>query len=224
MMRRFIWIILSGILFIVMLGNFIFSQYRLRSAVNQAREHLMLIASNGVLLVDVEALLSVPLIQSAEGGPEYRQISRQLEKIKESNSAIKYVYIMTPSEEAGFMQFVVDADPVPEIITAHCPTSLPGDKYDVRNLPGIIAAFDGPSADKDINTDAWGVFISGYAPIRDNEGKSVAILGIDFDGSFIQKMEKKAKRSGLAALLTGILFIISFLSLKSWRIATSLKS
>jgi len=223
-MKRFFWVIFSGILFMVMLGNFIFSQYRLRNAFSQAREQLMLIASSGVLLIDVEALLSVPLVQSGEGSPEYQQISRQLEKIKQSNSSIKYVYIMTPSDEPGFMQYVVDADPVPETITAHCPTSLPGDKYDARNLPAVMSAFDGPSADKNINHDVWGVFISGYAPIRDNEGKPVAILGVDFDGIFIQDMQKKARKSGIAALLTGFLFLVSFLPLKSWRLLAGLKS
>jgi len=224
MVKRFFWVILSGILFMAMLGNSVFSQYRLRNSFSRAREQLMLIASSGVLLIDVEALLSVPLVQSGEGSPEYQQISRQLEKIKQLNSSIKYVYIMMPADEPGFMQYVVDADPVPEIITAHCPTSLPGDKYDARNLPGVMSAFDGPSADKNINYDAWGVFISGYAPIRNNEGKPVAILGVDFDGTFMQDLQKKARKSAIAALLTGVLFLVSFLTLKSRRILAGLKS
>jgi hypothetical protein len=223
-MKRFLLVFIFGLIFLLSLVNFIFNAYSLRANFNQVRDKLMLVAASGALLIDADMLLSVPLVQSGEGTIEYRKISRELEKIKEANRFIKYAYIMLPADEPGFLQYVVDADPLPKIITAHCLTSLPGDKYDARNLPEMINAFNGPTADKKVARDAWGMFVSGYAPIRDAKGKAIAILGVDTDATLIEAMQKSTKRSGLAALFAGLFFLISFLSLRNQRKLNSLKS
>jgi len=212
-MRRFLGIFLFALLFLAALSNALIYGYRLRNNFNATRERLMLIASNAALSIDAEDILKIPLEQRSEGTPAYMVIYNKLVKIKEANPRVKYVYIMTTTNQPGILQYVVDADPVPEIITARCPTALPGDKYDARAIPEMMSAYNGPSADEKINTDAWGVFISGYAPIRDSEGKSVAILGVDSDAVSMQVMQKGAKVRGKIALFAGILFLISFITL-----------
>ncbi len=212
-MKRFIWVFIFGLIFLVALGNFIFFKYRAENTFNKIREHLILIASNAAIGLDADEIFNVPLTQRSEGTPEYMVVFHKLEKIKASNPSLKYVYIMTTTGQPGILQYVVDADPVPEIITAHCPTSLPGDKYDARNLPEMLQAFSGPSADKKITTDVWGVFISGYAPIRDTSGKAVAILGVDTEAAFVRDMQKDAQRAARIALFAGFLFFASLFSL-----------
>ena len=209
MMRRFLWVSVFGLLFLVTLGNFAFYEYRLRNAFNETRERLILIAANAALCIDADELLKVPLEQSGEGTPEYQAISQKLIKVKQANPSLKYVYTMTATNQPGILQYLVDADPVPQIITARCPTALPGDKYDARGLPEMISAYDGPTADKKVTYDVWGAFISGYAPIRDSLGKTVAILGVDTDAAWVSVMQKKAMARGLLALFTGFLFLIS---------------
>jgi len=148
----------------------------------------------------------VPLQQRSEGNPQYLVIYEKLLKIKEANPVVKYAYIMTTTTQAGILQSVVDADPLPEIITARCTTSLPGDKYDARQVPEMLEAFNGPTADKEIIVDQWGTFVSGYAPIRDRDGKSVAILGVDSDARELGALKERTKTSGYFALAIGILF------------------
>lgn len=213
-MKRFLWVFTFLFIFLIALGNFFICQMRLQNTLNQTRQRLMLIASNAALSVSAEEIFKVPLEQRSEGTAEYMAVYDKLVKIKEANPAfVKYVYIMTTTAQPGILQYVVDADPVPQIITAHCPTSLPGDKYDARALPELLNAYDSPSADKKITSDVWGAFISGYAPIRDIDGKPVAILGVDSDATSIQLMQKNVKTSLVAVLVAGFLFAASFLTL-----------
>jgi len=210
-MKRSWGVYLTGVLFLLAAGNFVFFQYRLQSSFQQARERLMLIAANATLGIDVEILQKVPLEQRGEGSPEYQAITQKLIMIKKINPVLKYVYIMTATDQPGILQYVVDADPLPQIITANCPTALPGDKYDARELPELINAYDRPTADRKVTTDVWGTFISGYAPIQDVFGKTVGILGIDTDAAWVGRMQKKVNLSGRLALGTGFLFLLSFI-------------
>jgi hypothetical protein len=210
-MKRFLAIYISGILFLFAVGYFIFSEYRLQNVFQQTRERLILIATNAVLGIDVEALQKVPLVQSGEGTPEYQSIAQKLVMIKKINPTIKYAYIMTATDEPGILQYMVDADPLPQIITARCPTALPGDKYDARDLPDLINAYDRPSADRKVTTDAWGTFISGYAPIQDLFGNTVGILGIDTDATWVGLMQKKIKLFAGLVLGAGLLFLLFFI-------------
>ncbi|MDO8489623.1 MAG: hypothetical protein Q7S42_05915 [Candidatus Omnitrophota bacterium] len=213
-MRRFLWIFIFALLFLGALINFLLYQYRLNDTFSRTRQRLISIASDAALSISAQEVLNVPLEQKSEGTPEYLAIYYKLEKIKKENLPfVKYIYIMTTTVRPGILQYVVDADPVPQIITARCPTSLPGDKYDARELPEMLEAYNGPSADRKIATDVWGTFISGYAPIRDTDGATIAILGVDSDGASIQLMQKSAQMRGIIALFTGLLFIISFATL-----------
>jgi hypothetical protein len=217
-MRRFLWVFLSMSFFLAALVNFLLCQHRLNDNFNQARQRLMLIASNSVISIDAQEVLKVPLERRSEGTPEYMVVYNKLVKIKETNFPIvRYVYIMTTTDQPGILQYVVDADPTPEIITARCPTSLPGDKYDVRQLPELLSAYDGPSADKKITADVWGLFISGYAPIHDASGKSIAILGVDMDASRIYALQKNVRVSGLLALAAFFIFLISLFGILIFR-------
>jgi sensor histidine kinase regulating citrate/malate metabolism len=43
----------------------------------------------------------------------------------------------------------------------------------------MLKGYDGPSADEHIEMDEWGGALSGYAPIRDAWGETIAVLGVD---------------------------------------------
>jgi len=129
-MKRFLWIFLAGLLFFTASTSFLIQKSRRDNAFNRTREQLLLIASNAALLISADEVFDLPLEQKSEWTPEYQVIYKKLVKIKEANPSLKYVYVMAATNQPGILQYVVDANPVPEIITAKCPTSLPGDKYD----------------------------------------------------------------------------------------------
>ncbi len=211
-MKKLLWVFWAATLFLVALIAFIFYEYRLQSAFSETRQRLMSIASNAALSIDANAVLKIPLRQESESSPEYMVVFHKLEDIKKANPSVKYVYIMTATDQPGILQYVVDADPLPQVVTARCPTSFPGDKYDARGIPEMLSGYNGPSADKKITTDKWGSVISGYAPIRDASGKAVAILCVDADAVSLEAMQKGTRPAGIVALSTGLLLFISLIA------------
>lgn len=209
--KRSLWIP-AGLLFLAALGSFVFNEYRIGSTINKIREKTISIASGAVLGINAEEVIGLPLEQRNEDTLEYKMLYEKLIRIKQSNPYLEYVYIMATTGQWGILQYVIDADPVPQIITAKSPTAFSGDTYDARNLPEMIDAFKGATADREITTDAWGVFISGYAPIRDIAGNSVAILGVDVDARPIQAMQKTSGALKVAILSTGILLLVSLIA------------
>jgi hypothetical protein len=212
-MKRFRWIIIAALLFWAALGNFILLTRSANETLEQTRQNLLLIASNAALLIDVSVLLQVPLESEGDRSTAYQAVSSQLETIKQTNPSLKYAYIMRTTDQPGILQYVVDADPAPEIITAQSPRSLPGDKYDARAFCEMLKAYTEPAADKTIKADAWGIFISGYAPIHDSSGQAVAILGVDMEAGNILKLQKKVSLSGLLAAGAFFIFLISLFGL-----------
>lgn len=218
--RRFLGVIIIALFFLAALGNYLINENRLRNTFNQTRERLKLIASNAALSIDAQEVLGVPLQDRNEDSPEYQSVFEKLVKIKEMNPSVKYAYIMAATDQPGILQYVADADPVPEIITAKSPSAFSGDKYNACNLPEMMNAYTGPSVDTKVTTDAWGVFISGYAPICDVAGKPVAILGIDTDATSIKKMQERLRMSRFAMYFSGILLSISLVAAIFWSAKT----
>ncbi|MGL5508495.1 MAG: response regulator [Microcoleaceae cyanobacterium] len=92
---------------------------------------------------------------------------------------IKYAYILTnniPRLSANnILVFVADAD-----------YDEPGDKatpfgtiYGVK--PEVIKAFAGEVQIADPYTDKWGTFMTAVIPIKDSQGRAIAVLNIDYD-------------------------------------------
>jgi hypothetical protein len=126
--------------------------------------------------------------------PEYSKLIHQLNRIRRENEGVKYAYIMRITDIPDVWEFVSDADsldPYAKIdinadgkIDDADHLTPPGEKYtlaenEIWNLDKAIA--------QDEITNQWGTFISGSAPIRNDKGEGVAILGIDVDASQLQK-------------------------------------
>lgn len=64
-----------------------------------------------------------------------------------------------------------------------------------------------------IYEDPWGKWITGYTPIKDDEGNIVGALGVDFEASFVEQVEKEIIRAVLitSAISYTILFLIVYL-------------
>lgn len=99
----------------------------------------------------------------------------------QTESNIKYAYMYIPVEHSPdhkILQFLADADYDTE-----------GEENPIGNLYGVkqrsfIEAIEGnASAEDDFVADRWGTWLSAAVPIRDESGKTIAILGLDYDAS-----------------------------------------
>ncbi len=122
----------------------------------------------------------------------YRLVTQRLVNIKNSAPSIRFAYIMRRTNDAHQLAFVADASAALAeteldinqngVIDPEEEPSYPGDLYDTSGAPALAKeAFLQPTVDPEVTIDKWGSLISGYAPIRNNQGKVVAVIGLDMD-------------------------------------------
>lgn len=148
---------------------------------------------------------------------EMESLVGNLERMREANTDITYAYIMRKTEDPNEFEFVADADslvPYEEWdfngdgeVTEDEEIPLPGDPFDVSEYPILRdESFQKPVAANDLEEDQWSVQLSAYAPIQNDEGQSVAIVGIDVTvDDFKQRTQ--------AMLLPFMLFIFALILL-----------
>ena len=76
----------------------------------------------------------------------------------------------------------------------------------------MMEALKGPSADTRPMADEWGVTLSGYAPVRDKNGKVVAVLGVDMDARDVAAVRREIIQLSLTIAGAGVLvsFFLGF--------------
>ena len=185
-------------------SNFLIYQYSLKAQLNQLRGKLMIIAQTVAISVDTEILTAIPLNKEGVNSPQYKKIEEGLIKIREVAPSLAYIYILKKTEKDNILRFIIDIHPG-SYDTSVAP-AVPGEGYDASAYPELLKAFTAPSADKNMVADKWGVFLSGYSPIRDKGGNVVAVLGIDMTANDVYHLEKEMEKRALFVLAFGILF------------------
>lgn len=122
--------------------------------------------------------------------PQFGDLVWRLRDIRARTPGIRFAYIMRRTKDPLHLEFVVDADALntPEqmddngdgIVQPAEEPGYPGELYPIASIPVLQGtAFEQATTDNDITVDRWGYSFSGYAPIRDQAGRAVAVLGID---------------------------------------------
>jgi PAS domain S-box-containing protein len=177
---------------------------------NEVREHLMSVAQSVALSIDPEEHQRV-YREGREDTPLYQKLTEQLQRFanallpevraKGLLLAQESIYTLVPSQGKTW-HFVLDSG-VPydrngdgEIDEDEDRAHL-GEPYDVSDFPEIQRCYlEGkPTADKELTKDKWGIWLSGYAPVKDQTGRVVAIVGVDFNVTTILEKEKRLRRT-----------------------------
>lgn len=204
---RVIVILIFSMLFVGLLSNFLISRFSVDFQFVQLRENLKTIASIAASVIDGEAVAAFPRDRSALGVAEYQAVARQLQVIKEKNPSIHFIYILAPTGTDGIWEFVVDPDPISKRTMGV--TSYPGDRYDASRFPAMIDALVSPTADGKIGLDEWGRTLSGYAPIMDRSGKTVAVLGVDMLAADVYLAQQTIRWRAALVLLLGVVLSVA---------------
>lgn len=157
------------------------------------RQKIIKLATAAALLVDGD---KHERLGNKEGqlNDIYKEIRTQMLSFQK-DIEVKYVYTLIKGED-NKTQFIVDAN-VENLASL-------GLEYDY--LEDMESAFNGiASADKNVTTDEFGTVLSGYAPIKNSEGKVVAIVGVDMDVSYILEQKGELVRS---IVINGIVSMI----------------
>ncbi len=156
--------------------------------------------------------------------PVFRSLVLQLQQIREVIPHIRYVYIMRRTSDPMVLSFVADADALSSVedldenengvIDPDEQVSYPGDTYPIDDIAALRHdAFLFPTSDEEITYDQWGALISGYAPIRDSRGETVAILGIDMEAGEYLRQARRIFSPYIILLITliGVLLAVYIL-------------
>lgn len=196
-------------------GNFFVYEYSLKTQMDQLRDKLMIIAQLIAKNIDAKELLEIPLNNDGVNTPQYKSIAGELNKIRDVVPSIAFIYIMEKTHKECVFKFIIDLHPG-SIDTQPVPAK-PGEEYNCALYPEMMKAFSGPSADNEIVKDRWGIFLSGYAPIRDENGEPVAILGVDMSARDVYDLQREVKKRALFVLFLGVILSVilgTFISLK----------
>jgi len=159
----------------------------------QLRRRLMDVASVGALMVDSDQLTPLKT-RSDEGSPTYRQVKQKLQALRDATPGIRYVYTMRPAAGSKQWTFIVDAEEGPKLV------SHIGDQYDMSDSPEMVTGLKGPAADRELVRDRWGWWLSGYAPVKDGQGRTAALLGLDMSAAEVLREEREVLRLIVLAL------------------------
>ena len=129
----------------------------------------------------------------------YQRTLRNLRRLRRANPDIAYLYIMRKDSDDR-IRFVVDSDETEK-------QALPGRDY--PDAPDrLVAGFNLPSVDDEPYRDEWGIFLSGYAPLRN--GKDRYLVGIDMRADEVDRKLEQLRLTGLVSLLGSLLLALLF--------------
>jgi GAF domain-containing protein/HAMP domain-containing protein len=184
-----------------------------REAQHQAiRQRLRDIVSLAAPAIDGKTHALIRTAQD-ENSAAYQAILASLTAIQQKSDIIKYVYTLRQQQD-GALVFVVDADPN-VIERAHT-----GEVYESPSplLQQGLSLIDKAVVEENPNTDKWGTFLSGYAPIYDENGTQDSVVGIDIDLSTLTAYEEQALQAAAVAFLVAVPLAVSF----GWWLARSM--
>lgn len=176
----------------------------------QLRTRLMQVSALGASSITPDLVYSIKPDAASMKTSGYKELVGKLLKVKQIAQDISDAYILVQTDKPGIMKFVANADPE-EIIEC-------GEEFDITPYPEIFKAFEVPAADKQINQDKWGWWLSGYAPIKHKNGMVAGILGIDVSAKTIGLMQDTIKRNALYVFVVGIILAIIAGHFASWSL------
>jgi adenylate cyclase len=161
------------ILIILITGlTFIYTYGETRAALKAStQDELMEVA--GLMATQIRAEDAISMKPGMEGTPAHLALRDHLVKMRSMSTQITNAYIMK-IEGDGTVIFLLD-----DIYGIEPDPALIGDVYLDAPMEEIRAGLSSPSASNDFYSDKWGTFLSGYAPIKDATGSTVAVLGVD---------------------------------------------
>ncbi len=143
---------------------------------------------------ELEAIRAPADVQQAA----YLSNLEKLRRLRRANPDIAFLYIMR--KEADGIRFVLDSDETMK-------QALPGREYSAA--PDLlVAGFHQPSVDDRPYRDEWGTFLSGYAPLRNGEGRY--LVGIDMRADEVDNKLAQIRLTGLVSLLGSLLLALLF--------------
>lgn len=157
------------------LGSLVFtvSAYKRSSSALIAAERVRIrdLAAAGALLVPADRHAELKAADDL-GGEAYGEVVTALRAIRDAGTDIEYAYTLRAYDD-GSVAFIADAEEEePSLIGDPCEVVPP-------LLASVMDDLGDAMAERDFYTDDWGTFLTGFAPLRTNDGRLDGILCLD---------------------------------------------
>jgi two-component system, sensor histidine kinase len=206
--------LLAGLVLLLVTGAMLLNFYftTTRHADEVMRNSLRRTALACALTID-PAVHSSLTEAAQEGSPPYLEQCKRLQQVKDAmEGPEKFKFVYTCVLRGKEVYFVLDPTPAGDSDgdgvddKAHLMQLYPEASSELINTltRGEVSVMKEPESDQ------WGTFLSGFAPITDATGKVIAIAGVDMDLSFYQGEIYAIRRTTLAAALVSL--VVSLLA------------
>lgn len=172
-------------------------------------------ALNASSLVDPAALSQIRN-KGGESTPEFKALAARLTRVLDANERIRRVYILVPSLKQNTLTYVAD---VQRGSASHAKTGTP---WSVPAGSKVMLGFACAVFDNETRTDSWGTWLSGYAPVKTNKGKAIALIGIDMSATEILGAQRKIQTSSLLSMLAALALATALSFLLSSMVSRSI--
>lgn len=194
--RYFLYYIFIGAL---ILGGVTASAYIYSAIDNLDRLHIVDRANTIATMIEPQHISLLSGTEQDVSNPEYVHIKNILTNVRRVNHDVRFIYLVGKTPQGKLFFYGDSEDPSSKDY------SPPGQFYDEAPVLMTAVFTDGQSR-SDIYKDRWGSWVSGYAPVLDETGRVVAMLGIDTPAQ--QHFYNLFISSFLPLLVTIILVII----------------
>jgi diguanylate cyclase (GGDEF)-like protein/PAS domain S-box-containing protein len=136
------------------------------------------------------------------GTPGFDAVRDELRRVRDVNSDFRFVYLMRPAVgHPEVMAFIADAE------SPESPDySAPGDLYDGPSKELWQVYRSGMPQVQPPYKDRWGFWVTSIAPVKDANGKIVAILGMDVRAD--AWLATQARYRGFALAISGLVLAL----------------
>ncbi len=128
----------------------------------------------------------------------YQRNLTKLRQVRRLNPDLAFLYVMR--KDGDKVRFVIDSDETAK-------QAPPGREY--TPVPDrMLAGFESASVDDKLYRDEWGVFLSGYAPLHNGQGRY--LVGMDMRADEVDYKLAELRLTGLVSLLASVLLALLF--------------
>lgn len=190
--------IFTGFLALGMLATFdsVFYVGRLlyRVELTEARSLMFATVVQMAETLDPEVIRALDESDDPRNHPEYDTVRSQLVGMRDAivraldeddddpdassvDDIVTDLYILGRTDDPGTGRLIVTYN-----------TEEAGRLYDMSRFPVMMAAWEFAQAEEESSTDEYGTTLSAYAPIRDETGNTIAIVGLDTAGVYYRNV------------------------------------
>jgi len=161
---------------LVLLAGWLGMTLAVKQTQEELRSKLMLRAITAATMISYERVERLTATEADSHSPDFAYLREQLIATRALNTDCRFIYLMKKVDDR--IVFLLDSEPVSS--EAYSP---PGHEYSEASDELVQIFSDGQAFVEGPLADAYGVWVSGLASVRNPaDGKVVAVLGMDIAG------------------------------------------